>query len=135
MSIRELPETVRRAWGAEIAQEFTAWLAEQLSVAGMVPELQISAAVARRRVNALVLTRVSNLLLADEPRLEQNATGEWIWHVPVDLTFPSHGRVGRVGVVEVDAQYGEVRYTAALLAEMQKQAEKLANQVLAQPDA
>ena len=134
MSISELPETVRRAWGAEIAQEFTTWLAEQLSAAGVVPELQISAAVARRKVNVLVLARVSNLLLADEPRLEQNATGEWIWRVPVDLTFPSQGRVGRVGIVDVDAQYGEVRYSTAQLGEMQKHAEQLASEVLAQPD-
>lgn len=134
MTITELPETVRRAWGTEIAQEFTTWLAEQLSAAGMAPDIQISASVARRKVNVLVLGRVSNLLMADEPRLKQSATGAWIWLVPVDLTFPSHGRVGRVGVVEVDALHGEVRYTTALLAEMQKNAEQLADEILSKSD-
>ena len=54
-------------------------------------------------------------MLAGEPKLEQSASGAWVWHVPVDLTFPSHGRVGCVGMIEVDARYGEVRYTEMLL--------------------
>ena len=101
----------------------------------MVPGLQISALIARRKVNSLVLQRVSNLLLTDEPTLEQTATGAWVWRVPVDLTFPSHGRVGRIGEVEVDAHYGEVRYTKAILKQMQDEAEKLASQVLSPPHA
>ena len=73
MTISELPETVRQAWGTEIAQEFTAWLAQQLSTAGLTPDVQISASVARRKVDVLVLERVSNMLLAAEPTLEQSA--------------------------------------------------------------
>ena len=130
MTISELPETVRQAWGTEIAQEFTAWLAQQLSTAGLTPDIQISASVARRKVNVLVLERVSNMLLAAEPTLKQSATGDWIWHVPVDLTFPKHGRVGQVGIVEVDARHGEVRYTAALLADIEKNAGRLADELL-----
>jgi len=130
MAITELPETVRQAWGPYIARDFTTWLAQQLNVAGLDPDIQISALVTRRKVNTLVLRRVSNLLLAGEPRLEQRSTGAWIWHVPVDLTFPSHGRVGQVGEVEVDARYGEVRYTEKLLEAMRVEADNLAEQVL-----
>ena len=130
MTITELPETVRQAWGPEVARDFTSWLVKQLGTAGLVPEIQISAFVARQKVNRLVLQRVSNLLLTGEPTLELTTTGAWIWRVPIDLTFPSHGRVGCVGEIEVDARYGEVRYTEALLEQMRAEAERLAEQVL-----
>lgn len=134
MTLTDLPETVRQAWGPEIARDFTAWLAKQLSTVGLAPDIQISALIARRKVNTLVLQRVSNLLLAGDPVLEQTATGAWIWRVPVDLTFPSRGRVGCVGEIEVDTHYGEVRYTEALLEKMRDEAERLADQVLSLPD-
>ncbi len=86
----KLPETVRQAWGPEIAQDFTLWLAEQLNTAGLASHIQISDFVARQKVNVLVSRRVSNLLLADEPTLLQTPTGDWVWQVPIDLTFPSH---------------------------------------------
>lgn len=132
MTIAELPETVRKAWGNEIAQDFTAWLGEQLGAAGVSSDIQISAAVARRKVNTLVLQQVSNLLLAGDPELKADASGSWTWHVPVDLTFPSHGRVGRVGLIEVDARYGEVRYTEAILGAMQHETERLADELHSQ---
>lgn len=152
MSPLELPKTVQQAWGTEIAKDFTVWLAEQFSAAGLVPHIQVSAFVARQKVNILVSRRVSNLLLAGEPTLvhstgsgqahsvrftsgqAQTPTEDWVWRVPVELTFPSHGRVGRVGEVEVGARYGEVRYTVALLAQMVDEADRLAESVLA-PDA
>jgi len=113
-----------------VAQDFTEWLAEQLDAASLNPPLQISALVARQKVNVLVLTRVSNLLLAGEPKLVQKSEAASVWRVPVDLTFPSQGRVGQVGELEVDALRGEIHYTEALLAQLQKEAEHLANQYL-----
>ncbi len=132
MTIAELPETVRKAWGNDIAQEFAEWLGEQLGAAGLSSDIQISAAVARRKVNTLVLQHVSNLLLAGDPELKPNASGGWTWHVPVDLTFPSRGRVGHVGVIEVDARYGEVRYTEVILEAMQHETERLADEFFSQ---
>ena len=126
----ELPEVVRQAWGPEVTREFAAWFEQQLSSVGLATDIQISAFVARQKVNVLVLERVSNLLLAGEPTLEQTAARAWIWRVPVDLTFPSHGRVGSVGEVEVGARYGEVRYTETLLSQMADKAEALAQKVL-----
>ena len=130
MTKLELPETVRQAWGPEVAQDFTEWLAEQLDAASLNPPLQISALVARQKVNVLVLTRVSNLLLAGTPKLVQKSEAASVWRVPVDLTFPGYGRVGQVGELEVDALRGEIHYTEALLAQLQKEAERLANQYL-----
>lgn len=120
-----LPQTVLRAWGAEAAKDFSAWLEERLGQAGLVPGVQISAFTARQKVNILMLEQVSNLLLADEPELVEVATDRWVWRVPVDLTLPTRGRVGRVGEVEVDARYGEIRYSEELLAQITQRAKEL----------
>jgi hypothetical protein len=100
MQTTRLPETVVQTWGTEVAEDFMVWLEE----------------------------RVSNLLLADEPRLVQTPGGGWTWRVPVDLTFPSRGRVGCVGEVDVDARYGKVHYDDGLLARITREAQRLAQQ-------
>ncbi len=92
--------------------------------------VQISAFVARQKVNVLMLEQISNLLLADEPTLVQDVDKNWVWRVPIDLTYPSRGRVGCVGEIDVDARYGEVRYNEALLAEITDKTQKLAQEVL-----
>lgn len=123
-----LPETVLRSWGEEAAKDFSAWLEERLGQAGLMAGVQISVFMARQKVNVLMLERVSNLLLADEPELVQVSTDRWVWRVPVDLTLPSRGRVGRVGEVEVDARYGEIRYSEELLVQIADRAKELAQQ-------
>lgn len=125
-----LPDTVVQAWGTEATRDFVAWLEERLCVIWSPSQVQISAFVARQKVNVLMLEQVSNLLLAGEPTLEQTAGGNWLWRVPVDLTFPTHGRVGCVGEVEVDARYGEVRYDDALLSRIAREAKHLAQETL-----
>jgi len=128
-----LPPSVRRAWGEVVAQDFVEWLEARLRAAGLDPAVRISAFIARQKVNVLMLEQVSNLLLAGEPELRQDANGCWIWRVPVDLTLPSLGRVGRVGEIEVDAQYGEVRYDEGLLSRITEQARRLARQAHQEP--
>lgn len=120
-----LPETVLRSSGEEAAKDFSTWLEERLGQAGLMAGVQISAFMARQKVNVLMLERVSNLLLADEPELVQVSTDRWAWRVPVDLTLLSRGRVGRVGEVEVDARYGEIRYSEELLAHITDRAKEL----------
>jgi hypothetical protein len=68
--------------------------------------LNVTDEVARRRVTAFVIQKVGNLLGADRPHLAVN--DRWYWVVPVMLTFPEVGPVGRVGEVRVDAQTGEI---------------------------
>jgi hypothetical protein len=130
MRMNELPYTVQQAWGATVARDFVTWLDEYLRSGQLGPRVQVSAFVARQKVNVLVLERVSNLLLAGEPRLVQQAGEHWVWRVPVDLTFPPHGRVGCVGELDVDARYGQVCYTDVLLTQMADRARRLAEQVL-----
>lgn len=121
----QLPDTVLNALGNEAAQDFTDWLEGRLREASIVP---VSPFMARQKVNVLMLEQVSNLLLADEPELV-NIGLHWLWRVPVDLTLPDKGRVGRIGVVEVDAYNGEVRYSDELLADIETNAEHLMTQL------
>lgn len=130
MHTAELPDTVVRAWGVEAATDFANWLEGRLRTAQFSPQVQISAFVARQKVNVLMLERVGNLLLSGEPELIQTPDGNWVWRVPVDLTFPSQGRVGRVGEVDVDARYGEVHYDDALLERIAGAAQQLAQETL-----
>lgn len=134
--IKRLPESIRKAWGDEAAVEFVAWLTAILegspwTLATDSPYVQVTPAYARRQVNGLMSERVSHLLLAGEPRLIY--TDRWYWRVPVDLTFPSRGRVGSVGDVDVDATLGEVRFTDELLDQIAQRADRLARMVLETP--
>ena len=83
-------------------------------------DVNVGAATAKRRVNAFLATHVGNLLLADEPVLV--LADRIVWRVPVDLTAPSMGRLGRVGEVDVDAQSGELLLDDALIAGMSTRA-------------
>jgi hypothetical protein len=127
-----LPETVVQAWGTQASQDFIDWLEERVPIIQTAAQVQISAFVARQKANVLMLEQVSNLLLAGEPVLEHTPEGEWHWRVPIDLTFPAYGRVGKVGEIIVDAQYGNVYYDDALLAKISAEAEQLAEQTLVQ---
>ena len=87
-------------------------------------QINISALVAKRRVNAFLATHIGNLLLADEPAL---TLGERIvWRVPVDLTRPPEGRFGRVGEVDVDVESGELLLNQIQLEKIQTYALHLA---------
>ncbi len=126
MTITPFLETVRQALGPDAARDLAAWLEQRLQT----PEPPISAFVARQKVNVLMLEQVSHLLLADDPELVMRVDRKWVWRVPIDLTYPSLGRVGRVGEIEVDAQHGEVHYTEALLNQIRAKLQQLADQVL-----
>jgi hypothetical protein len=68
--------------------------------------VNITPFVARQKVNAFVLLEISTQLLAEAPEL---VVGERLcWSVPVVLTSPARGVVGKVGEIQVDATTGEV---------------------------
>ena len=128
-----IPETIRKAWGEEVAADFAAWLAAILkdnlgAIIDSSPHVQVTAAYARRKVNRLTLDRVSYLLLAGKPTLIY--ADRWYWRVPIDLTFPSLGRVGCVGEIDVDATSGQVEFTDEVLAQVAQTADYLAQKVL-----
>ncbi len=91
-------------------------------------ELNISACVARQIVNEYLLLRVPNLIGADEPVLELHANGAH-WLVPVILGIPGIGRLGPLGQIVVNAQYGHIledRSTSC--EEIEKKADSLAEE-------
>lgn len=126
MTTLQLPEKVVQSWGQEVARDFLAWLDSRLQASQLPADVQISAFSARQQVNVLMLERVSNLLLASDPWLVQSESGEWRWRVPIDLTYPNKGRVGRVGLLDVDATLGLVVYTEKMLESISSEAAKLA---------
>ncbi len=91
MTTTLLPPTVQGVLGKEAAHDLASWLDARLSATP-----PISAYTARQKANVFVLENVSNLLLADTPEL-QKAGDKQVWQVPIDLTLPGKGCVGRVG--------------------------------------
>src|SRR5262245_35039041 len=68
--------------------------------------LNLTPFVARQTVNAFVVTEISPQLRSDPPEL---VIGEGLrWSVPVVLTSPVRGVVGKVGELLVDATTGEL---------------------------
>jgi hypothetical protein len=82
--------------------------------------VNVTATTARRQVNAFLATYVGNLLLADEPAL--TVTDKVVWRVPVDLTNPVDGRIGRVGEVDVDVESGELFLTEEQITQIKQNA-------------
>jgi hypothetical protein len=105
-----LPDRVVAALGQEAAADLVEWIDQRLRAAEPARETQITAREARQKINVLMLEQVSNLLLADEPTLVEAENGRLYWRVPVDLTLPGQGRVGQVGSVDVDTQYGYTNF-------------------------
>ena len=87
-------------------------------------DVNITAVVARRKVNAFLATYVGNLLLADEPTLTMGE--QIVWRVPVDLTMPDVGRIGRVGEIDVDIENGDLLVGEEQLVKMKEHAHRLA---------
>ena len=66
----------------------------------------VTAATAQRKVNRFVLDEISYLMGGEQPTLVE--TDRLVWRVPVVLTYPTHGTVGQVGFIDVDAENGEL---------------------------
>ena len=86
--------------------------------------IQISATEARRLVDQWLLHEVNSQMGADSPVL---VVGEQsVWRVPVYWSAPHVGRVGLVGVVEVDVLTGEMDNSQQRVAELMQHAEAFA---------
>jgi len=86
--------------------------------------LNITAFTAKRKVNVLVLNRVGTGLFGDAPSLV--VTDKTIcWRVPIFVSTASHGRLGQVGQIDVDAQTGAILADDDLLKAIGDNAERL----------
>ncbi len=88
------------------------------------PHVHITAEEARRKVNRFLLDNVSYLMGAARPTLAE--TDRLVWRVPVVLTYPDKGAVGEIGVIDVDAEQGDVLTTPETIPEIQEHARALA---------
>jgi hypothetical protein len=87
-------------------------------------KIAISPQVARRRVTRFVVSRIGNLLCAGEPEF---VVGErFSWRVPVLLTRPDTGVLGRVGEISVDAETGELNIDPGTIEGIEQNARALA---------
>ena len=96
-------------------------------------QANVTAFVARQKVTQFVVTHVSTQLRGETPDLH---VGERLcWSVPVVLTSPSRGVVGKVGEILVDAATGEVLADAEALRRIAEDAERLAQRAALQTGA
>ena len=72
----------------------------------MTAQANITAFVARQKVTRFVVMEISSQMRGGVPDL--NVGEQLTWSVPVELTSPAHGVVGRVGEIRVDATTGEL---------------------------
>jgi hypothetical protein len=86
--------------------------------------VNVTAFVARQLVTRLVVMEISTQLRGDTPDL--HVSDRLCWSVPVVLTSPASGTVGRVGEIRVDVATGEVLADTEALREIADRAARLA---------
>jgi hypothetical protein len=86
--------------------------------------LNITPFVARQIVSQFVIREISTQLHGEAPDLSVGT--RLCWSVPVVLTSPARGLVGRVGEILVDANTGELLADAEAVQRLADNAERLA---------
>jgi alpha-D-ribose 1-methylphosphonate 5-triphosphate synthase subunit PhnG len=78
---------------------------------------------ARRQVHRWLLLEVSHMMGTEEPTL---VVGDnTVWRVPVHLSTPQSGVVGKIGTVDVDAATGELLALATCKLQFEQRAQAL----------
>jgi hypothetical protein len=86
-------------------------------------EVNYTAVAAKRRVSGYVASNISVLMGVEDPTLV--LADRIVWRVPVVLTMPGHGVLGRVGEIDVDVETGEILVTEAILISIKDHAQHL----------
>ncbi len=86
--------------------------------------VEIDALSARRKVTGWLIDEVGNMIIGGMPQLI--VSKQTIWRVPAILTSTSKGVVGEVGIVDVDAETGELKTSTELREQILKNVERLA---------
>ena len=89
-------------------------------------EIKVSADEARRKVNGFLLNNLSYLTIGE--RQPELVVGERVcWRVAVNHTLPGFGALGRIGMIDVDVETGELQpVSPEQLEEMKRRAKALA---------
>jgi len=83
----------------------------------------VTAATARHKVTRFVLDEISYLMSGGQPVLIE--AEPLVWRVPVVLTYPTHGAVGQVGFIDVNAESGELLLVPETVEEIKQNARAL----------
>lgn len=86
----------------------TAWPEDKpLKIEGQfAQEIKISPIAARRKANGFLAGYITMMVSAGQPTLILET--QPVWRVPMILTLPDLGEVSALGVIDVDAQSGDV---------------------------
>jgi len=91
----------------------------------LTANIQVTPEMARRRVSVFVGNEIADLLYGEAPDLVLRENGVY-WRVPVVLASRSLGRVGNVGVIDVDVETGDLNITDQTISELEQNAQRLA---------
>ena len=98
-------------------------------------KLGITAQQAKRKLSRFLLDEVSLFLGPAEPLLVLSDTPSAFWRFPIELSMAKRGRVGQVGMIDVDAQTGELHLSDEQLTEIKLNARLLARGATLPTDA
>jgi len=87
-------------------------------------DIKVLAEEAQRKVSRFVHMEISTQMHAKAPTLI--VSNKASWRVPVHLTFPSFGDVGRVGFIHVDPTTGDLEIHPSVIKEIERRADELA---------
>jgi len=91
----------------------------------LTANIKVTPDVARRQVSTFVGNHIADLLHGEAPDLVLREEGAY-WRVPVILSSRSQGRIGPVGVIDVDVETGELRINDQVVAEIEDRAHRFA---------
>lgn len=109
--------------GLELATNLPAQASVQIQLT-VSAQINVTAQTAQRQVSKLLLDQVGNLLYGEQPNL---VVGErLLWRVPVWVALPTTGPLDQIGVLDVDAETGEILFTQQLLENLAERGDALA---------
>ncbi len=88
------------------------------------PKVQITGQTAQRKVSRFILDELSYLMGGEQPSLIQ-VEAQLYWRVPVVMTYPTHGKLGIVGHIDVDVETGALILPPGGLDELKRSAQSL----------
>jgi hypothetical protein len=91
----------------------------------LTANIQVTPETARRRVGVFVGNEIADLLHGDTPDLVLREDGVY-WRVPVVLSSRSMGRIGQVGVIDVDVETGDLNVSDQTISEIETRAQRFA---------
>lgn len=112
----EMPDVIMPA-PAEVKIAFT-----------LTSQVNVTDQTAQRQVSKLLLDQVGNLVYGERPSLV--VARRLLWRVPIWIATSATGPLGQIGVLDVDAQTGEILFTQQLLDDIVERGNVLAQRAI-----